>query len=243
MANPNLGYNYQGRDGELRFLDKSQSGAGANGTPYGYVAHFEEMNLTLQERPRPQEFLRLDRERLNVFAHTQLGSDEPLAEGFDVSFGAKISSLETNGLMEFVGVRYMGQGEVGASSWNVKGTPAVGLVSTKGRQKSGDGLYGGGITDGRGSIVVLPALADPKKVCVDMETGWAKRDGAQFFGMRLKEVLFDPGAQRIAESGDFVTLTMTGRCYGGVDHITGFSRAMDVLSMTVLGSTLTSFSS
>ena len=243
MPNPVLGYNYQGRDGELRFLDKSQSGAGAAGTPYGYVAHFEEMNLTLQERPRPQEFLRLDRERLNAFVHTQLGSDEPLAEGFDISFGARISSLETDALMEFVGVKFMGQGEVAASSWNVKGTPAVGLVSTKGRAKTGDGLYGGGITDGRGSLVVLPAFADPKKVCVDVETGWAKRDGSQFFGMRLKEVNFDPGQQRIAESGDFVTLTMTGRCYGGVDHITSFSRAMDVLTISLLATTISSFSS
>ena len=239
MTNPVIGYNYQGRDGELRFLDKSQSGAGASGTPYGYIAHFEELNLTAQERPRPQEFLRLDRERLNAYAHTQLGSDEPLAEGFDITFGARLSSLETDGLLEMVGVKYMGQGEVAATAWSVKGTPAAGLVSTKGRQKSGDGLYGGGITDGRGSIVVLPSLADPKKVCVDMETGWAKRDSSQFFGLRFKEVLFDPGAQRYAESNDFVTITFTGRCYGGVDHITAFSRAIDVLTSSVLGTSLT----
>lgn len=240
MPNPNIGYNYQGRDGELRFLDKSQSGQGAAGTPWGYIAHFEELNLAMQFRPRPQEFPRLDRERLNDYVHTQLGSDEPLFDGFDVTFGARLSSLETNGLLQFVGVKYMGQGEAVASAWNVKGTPAVGLVSTKGRAKTGDGLYGGGITDGRGSIVVLPAFADPKKVAVDVETGWAKRDASQFFGLRLKEVMFDPGAQRVTESADFVTIAMTGRCYGGVDDITTFSRAMDVLTSTVMGTSISS---
>lgn len=238
MANPNLGYNLQGRDGELRLYDKSQSGAGAAGTPWAIVAHFEELNFSAQYRPRPQEFIRLDRERLNPYTHTQLGSDEPLAEGFDISFSTRLSSLEKNALLEFAGVKYMGQAEVLASAWNVKGTPTVGLVSTKGRQKTGDGLYGGGITDGRGSVVILPPFADAKKACVDLETGWAKRDGSEFVGIRYKEVIFDPGAVRVAESGDFVTFSMTGKCYGGVDDITSFSRAMDVLTSTLLGTSL-----
>lgn len=240
MANPSVGYNYQGRDGELRFLDKSQSGAGASGTPYGYITHFEELNLNMQFRPRPQEFPRLDRERLNSYVHTQLGSDEPLFDGFDITVGARVSSLETDGLLEFLGVKFMNQGEALAAAWNVKGTPAAGLQSTKGRLRTGDGLYAGGIVDGRGSLVFLPAFADPKKVAVDMETGWAKRDSSQFFGLRAREVNFDPGAQRVTESADFVTLSLTGRCYGGVDHLTGFSRAMDVLTMTLMGTSLTS---
>ncbi len=237
MANPNLGYNLQGRDGELRLLDKSQSGAGVGGTPYGMVAHFEELNFSAQFRPRPQEFIRLDRERLNSYTHTQLGSDEPLADGFDITFSTRLSSLEKNALLEFAGIKFMNQGEVLASAWNVKGTPTTGLVSTKGRGR-GDGLYSGGITDGRGSLVFLPAFADSKKACVDLETGWAKRDGSEFVGLRYKEVLFDPGGVRIAETGDFVTFSMTGRCYGGVDDITSFSRAIDVLTMNVLGTSL-----
>ena len=240
MANPQIGYNYQGRDGELRFLDKSQSGAGAAGTPWGYITHFEELNLNMQFRPRPQEFPRLDRERLNDYVHTQLGSDEPLFDGFDITVGARVSSLETDGLLQFLGVKYMGQGEVLASAWNVKGTPAAGLVSTKGRGRTGDGLYAGGIVDGRGSIVFLPQFADPKKVAVDIETGWAKRDASQFFGLRAREVVFDPGAQRVTESADFVTLALTGRCYGGVDHLTQFSRAMDVLTSTLMGTSISS---
>lgn len=234
----NVGINLGARDGELRFLDKTQGGAGAAGTPYGYQVHFESMNLNLQYRARPQEFLRTDRERLNAYVHTSLGSDEPLADGFDITFGAHISSKETNGLMEFVGVKFMSSGETPASSWNVKGTPVVGLVSTKGRQKTGDGLYGGGIVDGRGSIIILPGFADSRKVCVDMETGWAKRDGSEFFGVRAKEINFDPGAQRITESADFVDLALTGKCYGSVEDITAFSRAINVLDMTLMSTSL-----
>lgn len=237
MANPVLGYNLQGRDGELRLLDKSQSGAGAGGTPWAIVGHFEELNFNAQFRPRPQEFIRLDRERLNSYTHTQLGSDEPMAEGFDITFSTRLSSLEKNALLEFAGIKYMGLGE-SAQTWNVKGTPAVGLVSTKGRLKSGDGLYGGGIVDGRGSIVVLPAFADARKTCVDLETGWAKRDGSEFVGFRYREVLFEPGAQKLGETADLITFSLTGRCYGGVDDITSFSRAMDVLTSTVLGTSL-----
>lgn len=232
------GKNYQARDGELRLLDKSQSGAGASGTPYGYKAQFEQMDGAFGFRPRPQEFPRLNRQRLDDSAHRQLGSDEPLFEGIDATFSFVMSSKETDGLLEFAGTKYMNLESTNANLWNVKGTPAAGLVSTIRRARTGDGLYGGGIVDSKGSIVVLPSLADPKKVGVDIEIGWAERDLTGFFGFRMKEAVFMPEAQRVAESPDFVTVSMTARVYGQIEHITAFSRAIDVLTSQVLTTTV-----
>ena len=234
----NYGFNYQGRDGELRLIDKSQSGAGAAGTPYGYKVQFENMDFSGNLRPRPQDFTRLNRQRVDTSAHRQLGSDEPLFEGIDVAFSFVMSSKETDGLLEFAGVHYMGLESTNASLWNVKGTPAAGLVSTISRGYSGDGLYGGGILDSKGSIAVLPGLADPKKVGVDVEVIWDTRSLNASFGFRFQEVVFPPESQRIAESPDFVTVNMTGRCYGRTTRITQFSRSIDVLTSQALSSTV-----
>jgi hypothetical protein len=234
-----LGRNYQARDGELRLLDKSQSGAGANGTPYGYLVAFEQMDLNMGFRPRPAELTRLNREKVDSLAHRQMGSDEPLFEGFNVTFSMVMSSRETDGLLQMVGTGFAEtEGNV-ATAWNVKGTPAAGLVSTAARARSGDGLYGGGIIDAKGSLVVLPPLADPKKVCLDIETGWAERDTSNFFGFRMQECYFNPGEQRVNESPDFVTVNMSALVYGKTTRITTFSRAIDVLRATVMPTGLT----
>jgi hypothetical protein len=224
------GQNYQGRDGALRLLDKSQSGAGASGTPYGLQAYFEQMDLTITFPARPDEIVRLDRERFTSDAHLQLGSEEPLFNPIDISFAFRMSSQHQDALLEFVGTKYMGLQGTNTTAWSVKGTPAAGLTSTKGRALSGDGLYGGGRIDGKGSAVVLPPFADKKKVCVDLETTWFERDGTNRFGFRVTELFFEPSQQRVAEAADGLTVTLTGRCYGGVQPITSFSRAMDVLT-------------
>lgn len=240
------GYNYSARDGELRFLDKTQGGAVLAGTPWGIRVAFEQMDLAIGLRPRPPQLVRLDRERFNQLAHRQLGSDEVLFEGIDVNFSYHMSSRETHAMLEFAGVIYAGKEGTNTADatngWRVKGTPAAGLVSTIGRAKSGDGLYAGGIIDGKGSLVTLPAQADPKVIGVDIETGWANRDTSEFFGIRLKEAVFDPGAQRVSESADFVTVNMTAKVYGQVEPITAFSRALNVLTIQAMPTSLSNLS-
>lgn len=241
------GYNYQGRDGELRLIDKSQSTAGANGTPWGVRVSFEQMDLNMNLRPRPPQNPRLDREKFNSLAHRQLGADDNLFNPITVTFGFHMSSRETTALLEMAGVVYMnkiGTNTADATNgWRVKGTPSAGLVSTINRAKSGDGLYAGGILDGKGSLVTLPAMADPKVVGVDMETIWAKRDTSEASGFRFKESVFDPGKQRIVESADYVTVSMSADVYGNVEPITAFSQAMSVLTSQVMPTTLSSLDS
>lgn len=227
------GQNYQGRDGFLRLLDKSQSGAGANGTPWGYQVSFEQMDLKVTFPARPEEIPRLDRERFTADAHLQLGSEENLFQKIDISFAMAVSSRETDSLLEFVGVPYMGNQGNNTAAWNVKGTPAAGLVSTKGRALSGDGLYAGGRIDGKGSAVVLPPFADTKKVCVDLESIWQERNGANKYGLRMREVFFEPSAQNVSESADRLIINLTGGVYGGIEKISSFSSTLNVLTNTV----------
>lgn len=234
------GINYQGRDGELRLIDKSQSGAGAAGTPFGHVVRFEQMDFQMQMQMRPEDLVRLDRQRISDDAHLQVGSEENMYAPVDISFSMVLSSRETDALMQFAGVDWAQKATANpndantALAWTVKGTPATGLVSTKARGLSGDGLYAGGRIDSRGSIIALQGFADVKKVAVDVEVIWQERAGANKFGYRLKEVNFEPGKQQISESADYVTIRMTGSMYGEATRITSFSRAMSVLTSTLL---------
>lgn len=229
------GLNYQGRDGELRFLDKSQASAGAAGTPWGLKLTFSNMDLTLNYPARPEETLRLDRQRQSSDAHYLVGDETALYDPVDVTFSALLSSQETDAILDFIGVNWAAKETANlgdaTNPWNVKGTPAAGLVSTKGRGLTGDGLYGGGRIDAKGSAFQLPTFADKKKqTVVDIEVIWQERDGSNKYGLRLKEVYFEPGRQRIGEAADNVTVTLTGQMYGSAERITSFSRAMNVLT-------------
>lgn len=240
LAGNTAGIAYQGRDGELRILDKSQSGAGANGTPYGFLIKFEQMDLNLAFQARPEELARLDRERFTSDAHTAIGSEEPLFNGYEMTFSAAMLSLEGMALTQMVGAQWAGEIGTSTSSWKVKGTPAAGLVSTKGRAVTGDGAYSGGRVDTKGSLIVLPGFADPKKVAVDVEALWSERDFSNANGIRAKEVYFNPGSVQISESADYVFLRMTGIVYGEAQPITSFTRAINVLSSQVLPTTRSS---
>ena len=166
-------------------------------------------------------------------------------EPVPMSFSMVLSSEETDAVLEFVGVQWS-QLETSVPNntlnpWTVKGTPtanmygttAPGLKTTKGRGLTGDGLYGGGRIDSKGSAIGLRAFADKKKVAVDVEFIAQERDGARKFGYRLKEVHFPPGEQQIGESADFVTLSMNGQMYGEMQRITTFSRALNILTNTL----------
>lgn len=232
------GQNYQGKDGELRLYDKTQSGAGASGTPWCFVAKFEQMDFSANWQNRPEEITRLDRMRITDDAHLLLGPDEILYQPVDVSFSFAMSSKETDALLQFVGVDWSQIGHTTIATWQVKGTPntgffgVAGLVSTKARGLSGDGLYAGGRVDGKGSIVVLQGFADVKKVAVDVEVMWNEASGANKFGYRLKEVNFQPGRQQLSESADNVTVRLTGMMYGEMQRITAFDRGMDIMTIT-----------
>ena len=232
------GVNYQGRDGEMRLLDKSQASAGAAGTPWGLKVLFEQMDFQMSFQKRAEDLVRLDRQRITDDAHLQIGSEENLYQPVQCTFSTVLSSQETDAIMQFVGVDWMQKATANtadpANPWAVKGTPAAGLVSTKSRAKTGDGLYSGGRVDSKGSLVVLSTFADRKKVAVDVEVMFQERDGSNKFGYRLKEVLFEPGSQQLNESADFVMLKMTGMVYGEAQRITAFSRSMSVLTSQVL---------
>lgn len=229
------GINYQGRDGELHIIDNTNASATTNATPWGLKVRFSQMDFNTGFQARPDELTRLDRQKLTTDAHLQIGSEENLFTPVNATFSAVMSSLETDALMQMVGIDYAqlpgGATSAPGNSWNVKGTPTgnVGLVSTKSRPLTGSGRYSGGRIDGKGSAVALPNFADPKKVAVDVEVMWARRDSTQAFGYRLKEVHFAPGQQKIAESADFVTMTLTGMMYGEMTRITSFTTAMDIL--------------
>jgi hypothetical protein len=231
------GINYQGRDGELRLYDKTQGAVGASGTPWCFVVKFEQMDFQAGWQARPEELVRLDRQRITDDAHLQLGSDEIMYQPVDVSFSFAMSSKEQDALLQFVGVDFASIGHTTVASWQVKGTPntgffgQAGLRSTKARAISGDGLYAGGRVDGKGSIVALQGFADVKKVAVDAEVIWTEASGDRPFGLRLKEVSFEPGRQQISESADLVTVRLTGMMYGEMQRITAFDRGMDILTI------------
>jgi len=233
MPGSKPGINFQGRDGELRLLDKTQGGAGASGTPFGLRVTFEAMDLSFSPPPRVEELSREDRERLTSDAHYIPGSEMVLLDPVDVSLSAILSTGETDSIFQFIGVQWSGEEGTSKSSWQVKGTPSAGLVSTKARGLSGDGLYIGGRIDAKGSAIALPDFGDQKKVAVDMEVAWTTRAGGSRYGVRIKEVHFPPDAQRIGESADQVTVSLTGKMYGGYQRITAFSRLMDVLTSTL----------
>jgi len=224
------GINYQGRDGELRIYDNSQSSAGAAATPYAYRVLFEQMDFQAGYQARPEEAARLDRQRITDDAHLQLGSDETLYNPVDVSFSMAVSSEHTDAIMEIIGASWAAIGHTTSASWKVKGTPAAGLVSTKARALSGDGQYAGGRVDGRGSIVRLQGFADAKKTAVDVEVIFKEPAGGNKWGLLMKEVNFEPGRQQISESADYVIMRLTGAMYGEMVSISAFHRAIDIMT-------------
>lgn len=241
------GINYQGRDGELHIIDNSQASQGAAATPWGLKVRFSQMDFNTGFQARPEELKRLDRQKLTTDAHLQIGSEENLFDPVNLTFSFVMSSQETDSIMQMVGQDYAqkigGSTTAPGNTWNVKGTPdgtgghSTGLATTKSRPITGSGQYGGGRVDGKGSLVALPGFADPKKVAVDVEVMWAERTTANAFGYRCKEVHFAPGEQKIAESADFVTISLTGMMYGEMQRITQFARALDIMGgkSTLLG--------
>lgn len=221
------GINFQGRDGQLNFVDKTGAAAGVNGTPYGIIVKFEQMDLSFNFTPQPEELIRMDRERFNADAHLVVGSEANLFEPVSFTFSGVVSSQSRDEILEFMGVKWAQEEGADTTTWNVKGTPTAGLVSTKSRGRS-DGLYSGGKIDSKGSLIFLPAFANPKKIAVDAEAMWFERDRSNTFGYRLKECNFDPGEQQIGESADFVTVSFTGMMYGQAEPIQSFSRFRDV---------------
>ena len=49
------GKNYQGRDGDLHLIDKTQATAGAAGTPWGLRMSFSQMDLSVNYQSRSEE--------------------------------------------------------------------------------------------------------------------------------------------------------------------------------------------
>ena len=233
MPGSKPGINFQGRDGELRLLDKSQASAGATGTPFGLRMTFSSMDFSMPFPPQPPELAREDRERLTVDAHYIPGSEMNLMEPVDITLSAVMSTGETDAILQMVGVQWAGEEGASKATWQVKGTPTAGLVSTKGRGASGDGLYIGGRIDSKGSAIALPNFGDVKKVALDIEMAWTDRAGASRYGLRLKEVHFPPEGQKVGEAADQVTITLSGKMYGNYQRITAFSRLMDVLTSTL----------
>lgn len=234
------GLNYQGRDGELRLLDKSQASATTAGTPWGIIVKFEQMDMSIGFIPRPEELLRMDRERLTDDMHHQVGSDAPIMQPFPVTFSTVISSQETDALLEFVGNEWARKETASTTDvnnpWTVKGTPNTtapgaerGLTTTKSRAVRNDGLYAGGRIDSKGSAFATPVFADKKKVAVDVEVLFSERNLVNRMGWRIQEVHFPPGESRVSESADFVTISLSGQAYGLATSITSFSRIRDIM--------------
>ena len=234
MATTIAGLNYAGRDGELHIIDNSQASAGAAATPWGIKVIFEQMDFKVPFQQRPEELVRLDRQRLSQDSHLQVGSEENMYQAVNATFSFAMASLHTDAVLQFVGIDFAQlEGAYGATvtpanRWMVKGTPAAGLISTKARALSGSGQYSGGRIDTKGSAIALQGFADKKKVAVDVEVMFQERGAANLFGYRLNETNFSPGQQSIAESADFVIVSMTGMVYGEIERITSFSRALDI---------------
>jgi hypothetical protein len=228
------GVTLQGRDGELRFLDKSQASAGALGTPYAFLVKFEQMDARIGFQRQAEERPVLDRERFTADAHLQLGSEENLLQSYEISMSVAMTQVDGQALLDFLGVRWSSQIGSDTATWRVKGTPATGLVSTKSRGLSGDGAYSGGRVDSKGSLIQLLCFANPKKVAVDAEVMWSDRLGTTTTGYRIKEVNFDVGRQELNETADNVFVRLTGMVYGETEPITQFTPAKNVLSQLIM---------
>ncbi len=197
----------QGKDGELRFLDRGGiSGADTESTTYYLSLLFCEMDFSGPlSRATTEETLMMDRGNFTTNAHYITGNDEPRYAPYPITFSCRLNDTVNTQIM---------------ADW----LSGVSLISNA---ASGSTLLysweGGSTIDGN----TLKAFQDAPKMSYRVEVLW---DGTSDFGMRYEEVYFPPQEQTITESADGVMLSGNGMCYGDVTRITTFQTGTSVLS-------------
>ncbi len=197
----------QGKDGELRLLDRGGiTGAEPGSTTYYLSLLFCEMDFTGPlSRPRTDETLMMNRGTFSTDAHYIEGNDEPRYAPIPITFSCRLNdTVNTQIMVDWLsGVSQISNAASGSTllySWE-----------------------GGSTIDGN----TLKAFEDDPKMSYRVEVLW---DGENDICMRYEEVYFKPGEQSITESADGLMLSGSGMCYGDVTRISAFQSGTSVLS-------------
>lgn len=170
-----------------------------------YEVPFVQMDLNAPEgRPRPEEVLELNREVIDTYAHYTVQTEAPITEAVEISFSAKLdSTYNKTALSEALNCGNPGV----AATWNATG------VSTKTDTK---------VLDIDGNLITTPAFVDASKKTVAILIVWNAGSATTKIGRAWHEVYFNPEGQTLGESGEGVTISCVGQCFGAIDDIQQF---------------------
>ena len=182
---------FTGRDGVLRIYDSSAT------AKYFEVA-FCAMDFSgVVGRPKTEEVLVLNRQKMDSNAHYIEGSDDVIYDPVEISFSCLIDdSVNKDKIFEALQC-----GNPDSAYWAGTG------VSSKGDTKNDGVNYN-------------PLFKDSNKKAVNVQILWNSAGIDQ--GYAYYEVFFPSNEQVITESDDGVTLACKGAVYGIVERINAF---------------------
>lgn len=152
-------------------------------------------------RPRPEEILVLDRDRVDSNAHYIEGPDDPMFDPLEIAWSCLIDSTHRKRPADALQCANPNDG----ANWTSTGT------STKGDTKN----------DGTNAN---PAFSDASKKTVNVQILFTSpRSGGYDWGIAYYEVYFPQNEQSQAESPDGIKLSCKGGCYGVIEEINAFA--------------------
>ena len=191
---------FQGRDGQLRIIEKGDWGQGTfrTGSTWYLEVLFCGMDFSAPlERPKTEERIILNRNVFDSDAHYVQGSDDAKMAPLSLSFSCMVDDKKYSGMLHSV----------------LSGATEIPMTAGVTKWASWDGSTTiGGIS--------LPTFADSTKQSYRVEVLW---DGSTDYGMRYEEVYFPPDQQTITESEDGLSISVTALAYGDVSRISAFT--------------------
>jgi len=179
------------KDGTARLYDSTA-------TPFYFEIVFLEDGISGPAgRPRPEEFLMLDRGEFTANSAYRMGDDSPITEPLDITIRAALTTTTPTYLYQALIC-----GTINEDAW----------ATTKGDST---------LTNGAGSSITCPAFADSSKKCVNLEVLW--ECGATDMGLQWMEIYFDPGSITFSEGAEGLIVEAAGKIYGDINWITSLT--------------------
>jgi len=179
------------KDGTARLYDSTA-------TPFYYKILFLEDGVSGPAgRPRPEEFLMLDRGLFTADSAYRMGDDSPIVEPLDITIRVALTTTTPTYFFQALSC-----GTINEDVW----------VTTKGDTQ---------LVNGAGSSITTPAFADSSKKCVNLEVLW--ECGATDMGLKWAEVYFDPASITLGEGAEGVFVEAAGKIYGLISWITSLT--------------------